>query len=149
MPVGSGSRGFTVGRDGSIVLIHALAPGGRLDLPLRTSFDVKPSFTKLAVKVWDGTRLHADLPDGWTGSISAERSNADVDLFCFALEAAFFNNIAIPFGFVYQYVNETNGTVTTFQFDLVTFAVTDPGAYSADRTVTQKIDFMANRRRVV
>jgi len=45
--------------------------------------------------------------------------------------------------------NETDGSVSTYQFSGVVFKLTSAGAYRGDAAVTQKLDFFASSRKRV
>ena len=50
-------------------------------------------------------------------------------------------------GTLYQYVTETDGSVSTYQYDGVVFKLAGAGQWKGDQSVKQKLDFFASRRR--
>lgn len=139
---------FSVGRDGQAIINHPLA-GGRLDLRHMTGFRMQSSMAKLSSTSLKGLTRERSIPKGWTGEFDADRTDSTVDNFCTALEEAFFNNLPFVYGTVTVYINETDGSVSTFIFQEADIWVTDVGSYQADQIVKQKIGFSAPRRRRV
>lgn len=149
MPVSQGSASYSIGRDASVVLIHPLAPGGRLDLPGVTEFKATPMFTNLKSRRLDGTRLNADLPDGWDFSFNVERSGPEVDALASLIEAAWRSGGIVYSATVYQYVTEPDGSTSTWQYTDCSLRFPDLGTWNADNIVTQQIAGGANRRLAV
>jgi hypothetical protein len=50
---------------------------------------------------------------------------------------------------MYTYVNEVDGSVSTYQYDEVSITLSDAGSASADAPLKQTIAWMARRRRKV
>ena len=48
---------------------------------------------------------------------------------------------------MYQYITETDSSVSTYQFDGVVFKLTSAGAWKGDSSVKQKLEFYATRKR--
>jgi hypothetical protein len=48
---------------------------------------------------------------------------------------------------MYQYVTETDGSVSTYQYDNVIFRLSNAGSWKGDNSVKQKLEFFAVRRR--
>jgi hypothetical protein len=135
---------FSVGRDTQLVLI---GPTGRIDLTHVTSFDSRQITQSVRVDRLDGTHLGTELPKGWEGSFELERGNSTVDDFIAAAEQQYFNGSNPPPSTMYQYVTETNGSTSTYQYDSVTFKLSNAGIWKGDSSVRQKLEFFAVRRR--
>lgn len=133
------TNAFNTGKDCSVVIIHPLANGGRLDLPLITDFDAKPSYHDIKSNGLDGFTRVQHIPENVAVSFSADRSNSAVDDFCSALWQAYRVSGRVPDGVVYQYVTEIDGSTTTTQFDGVAFKADDLGSYKKESAVAQKI----------
>ncbi len=137
---------FSVGRDTQLVV---MGPAGRVDLAHVTGFEARQVTQSVRVSRLDGTPLGAELPKGWEGSFDLERGNSAADDFIAAAELQYFNGaIAVP-GTMYQYVTETDGSVSTYQYDSVTFKLASAGQWKGDNSVKQTLDFFAARRRRV
>jgi len=137
------SSAFNVGRDCQIVL---MGPFGRIDLTHVTGFEARQLTAPIRVDRIDGTQIAADLPKGWEGGFDIERGNSAVDDFIAQIEATFVNGSSVPTGTLYQYVNEVNGSTSTYQFNAVVFKLTQAGIWKGDQSVKQRLDFFASTR---
>jgi hypothetical protein len=142
MPINS----FSIGRDCQLVLI---GPAGRLDLAYVTGFECQQMTQKIRVEKLDGTLMAAELPKGWEGHFDLERGSSAAEDFIAAAEAAYFSGGAVPYGTMYQYINEVDGSVSTYQFDSVVFKLASAGLWKGDQAVKQKLEFFAARRQRV
>jgi hypothetical protein len=134
---------FTIGSDCQIVV---LGPFGRVDLAHVTGFEAHQMTLALRVDRLDGVQLGAELPKGWTGSFMLDRGSSAVDDFIAQIEQAYLAGQAINAGTLYQYINEPDGSTSTYQFNGVVFKLTSAGVYKGDAAVTQKLDFYASGR---
>lgn len=137
---------FSVGRDTQLVVMGS---SGRIDLAHVTGFEARQVTQSVRVSRLDGTPLGAELPKGWEGSFDLERGNSAADDFIAATELAYFNGQTAATGTMYQYVTETDGSVSTYQYDGVTFKLATAGQWKGDNSVKQTLDFFASRRRRV
>ena len=135
---------FSVGRDTQLVVI---GPYGRIDLTHVTSFESSQLTHSIRVDRLDGTQMGTELPKGWEGSFELERGNSAVDDFIASAEQQYFNGSAVSAGTMYQYVTETDGSTSTYQYDGVTFRLSNAGTWKGDSSVQQKLEFFAVRRR--
>jgi len=135
---------FSVGRDTQLVVIGA---GGRIDLTHVTMFESRQKTQSVRVDRLDGTHMGTELPKGWEGSFEIERGNSNVDDFIAAAEQQYFNGSNVSLGTMYQYVTETDGSTSTYQYDNVTFRLTNAGTWKGDTSVKQKLEFFSIRRR--
>lgn len=138
------SNAFSVGRDCQLVV---MGPFGRVDLTHVTGFEARQITLPIRIDRIDGTQLAAELPKGWDGYFEIERGSSAVDDFIAAIEAAYFSNGAIPAGTLYQYVQEVDGSTSTYQFDGVVFKLAQAGLWRGDQSVKQRLEFFAARRR--
>jgi hypothetical protein len=134
---------FSVGSDCQIVV---MGPFGRVDLAHVTGFEAKQLTLTLRVDRLDGVQLGAELPKGWTGAFSLDRGSSAVDDFIAQIEAAYLGGQTVGAGTLYQYVNEPDGSTSTYQFNGVVFKLTSSGAYSGTAPVTQRLEFYASGR---
>ena len=135
---------FSVGRDTQLVVI---GPAGRIDLTHVTSFESHQITHSVRVDRMDGTHMGTELPKGWEGSFELERGSSSVDDFIAAAEQQYFNGSSITASTMYQYVTETDGSSSTYQFDNVAFRLSNAGIWKGDSSVRQKLEFFAVRRR--
>ncbi len=134
---------FSLGRDCQVVV---MGPFGRVDLSHVTGFEARQLTQALRVDRLDGTQLGAELPKGWEGSFDVERGTSAVDDFIAQAEQSYYNSGSLPYGTLYQYVTETDGSTSTYQFDSVVFKLSSSGAWKGDASVKQKLEFFAARR---
>lgn len=135
---------FSIGRDTQLVVI---GPAGRIDLTHVTSFDSRQITRSVRVDRLDGTHMGTELPKGWEGSFELERGSSIVDDFIAAAEQQYFNGNNVSHGTMYQYVTETDGSTSTYQYDGVIFRLSNAGTWKGDSSVKQKLEFFAVRRR--
>ena len=73
--------------------------------------------------------------------------SSTVDDFIAAAEQQYFNGSTVSPGTMYQYVTETDGSTSTYQYDNVAFRLVNAGIWKGDSSVKQKLEFFAVRRR--
>jgi hypothetical protein len=134
---------FSVGRDCQLVV---MGPAERIDLTYVTAFDSRQLTAPVRIDRLDGVPMAAELPKGWEGSFEVERGSSEVDDFIAAAEAAYFAQGSLPFGTLYQYVTEVDGSTSTYQYDGVVFTLANAGTWKGDASVKQKLEFWASRR---
>ncbi len=135
---------FSVGRDTQLVVI---GPAGRIDLTHVTSFESRQITQSVRVDRLDGTHIGTELPKGWEGSFDLDRGSSTVEDFIATTEQQYFNGTSMTFSTMYQYVTETDGSTSTYQYDTVTFRLSNAGTWKGDSSVRQKLEFFAVRRR--
>ncbi len=135
---------FSVGRDTQLVV---MGPSGRIDLTHVTAFESHQLTQPVRVSRIDGTHLGTDLPMGWEGSFEVERGNSALEDFIAASEQQYYSGGPASLGTMYQYVTETDGSTSTYQYDGVSFRLTSAGTWRGDSSVNQKLEFYATRRR--
>lgn len=146
MPVNQGDLSFSIGRDCSVVLIHPLAPGGRVDLSNVTGFSAEPEYTNVRSKMLSGAVVSADLPEGYAGSFNIDRGGPEIDDLMVLVEAAWRTAGLIYSATVFQYVTEPSGATSVYQFTECSLQFASLGEWTADAIVQQRITFRANRR---
>jgi hypothetical protein len=134
---------FSVGSDCQIVV---MGPFGRVDLAHVTGFEAQQITQPLRVDSLDGVLLAAELPKGWNGSFMLDRGSSAVDDFIAQLEAAYYNGQTINGGTLYQYIDEPDGSTSTYQFNNAVFKLASAGVYKGDAPVAQRLDFYASTR---
>lgn len=134
---------FSVGSDCQIVV---MGPFGRVDLAHVTEFEARQITMPLRVDRLDGVQLGAELPKGWAGSFSLDRGSSAADDFMVQIESAYLAGQSIAAGTLYQYVNEPDGSTSTYQFNGAVFKLTSAGVYKGDSAVAQRLEFFASAR---
>jgi hypothetical protein len=139
-----GLTAFSIGRDTQLVV---MGPNGRVDLSHVTGFESRQLTSPVRVSRLDGTQLGAELPKGWEGNFEVERGTSALDDFISAIEQDFYDGAGAQPGTMYQYITETDSSVSTYQFDGVVFKLASAGAWKGDSSVKQKLEFYATRKR--
>jgi hypothetical protein len=116
---------FSVGRDCQLVV---MGPFGRIDLAHVIGFE---------------RRLASEPPKGWEGTFELERGGNAADDFLARIGAAYNDGGPVPAGTLYQYVSETDGSVSTYQYDGAVFRIPAGGRFNA----RQRVEFFASSRR--
>ena len=137
---------FSIGKDTQLVV---MGPNGRLDLSHVTGFESRQLTQSVRVNRIDGTQLGAELPRGWEGSFEVERGNSVLDDFISWSEQQHYDGAMPQASIMYQYVTETDGSVSTYQYDGTVFHFANAGVWKGDAAVKQKLEFFATRRRRV
>jgi hypothetical protein len=138
----SGSM-FSVGRDCQVVVLGAY---GRVDLVHVTGFESRQMTASIRVDRIDGLQLGAELPKGWEGTFDLERGSSAVEDFIGQLEAAYYSGQSPAPGTLYQYISESDGSTSTYQFNNVVFRLASAGVWKGDASVKQKLEFFASTR---
>ena len=138
------TTGFSLGRDCQLVLV---GPFGRVDLTHVTGFDSRQNTHSVRVSRMDGVQMAAELPQGWEGNFELERGSSSIDDFFAQIEAAWHAGKKLDASTLYQYVQESDGSTSTFQYDGVVFRLVAAGKWRGDDGVKQKLEFFAGRRR--
>jgi len=126
-----------------------MGPFGRVDLTYVTAFESRQITAPVRIDRIDGVQMAAELPKGWDGYFELERGSSAADDFIAVMEVAFLAGSAVPSGTLYQYVAETDGSTSTYQYDGVVFKLAQAGAWRGDQSVKQKLEFFASTRRRV
>ncbi len=141
---------FSTGRDCQVVLIGPSGTGGqagsRVDLTHVTGFESRQLTHPIRIDRLDGVHLAAELPKGWEGHFELERGSSAADDFINSLEQAWQTNGLLQGGTLYQYINEVDGSVSTFQFDGAVFKLSNAGQWKGDSSVKQRLEFFASGR---
>ena len=140
------ANNFSVGRDCQLVVI---GPFGRVDLTHVTGFESRQHTQSIRVDRMDGLSMGAELPKGWDGSFEIERGSSAADDLIAAIEQAFYASGNLAAGTLYQYIAETNGSTSTYQYNGVVFRMAGAGSWKGDASVKQKLEFFASRRQRV
>ncbi len=134
---------FSIGRDTQLVI---MGPTGRIDISHVTEFESRQLTAAVRVARIDGTQLAAELPKGWEGTFEVERGTSTLDDFIATLEQNYYNGTTSQSGTMYQYITESDGSVSTYQFIGVVFKLASAGVWKGDASVKQKLDFYATQK---
>jgi len=141
---------FSTGRDCQLVVIgpaNAGQAGARIDLTHVTGFESRQMTHPVRIDRLDGVHLAAELPKGWEGHFDLERGSPAADDFIAGIEQAWHTQGLIQGATLYQYISESDGSTSTYQFEAAVFKLTNAGAWKGDAPVRQRLDFFASRRK--
>jgi hypothetical protein len=138
-------NGFTVGRD---ISLQIMGQNGAVvaNFATITAFDSKQNTVKVQSKGIDGVIRYLELPDGWEGSITIDRSNSNVDDYFAQLESNYYAGLTIGAAQITQTITEVNGGITQYRFVGVMLKLDDAGKYAGENLVSQKLSWCASKR---
>ena len=140
---------FTLGRDGQGSLI---APNGsRIDLSGLTDFDWTPEYKTARSEPLSGPPIERFPPSGHRIRFNLDRNGPANDAVFAAIEQGWWTvGSADPGtsanGSAFFFINETDGSQTTYQFTGVALKLTKGGEYKSDSPVKQTIEGFAQRK---
>jgi hypothetical protein len=134
---------FSTGKDCQVVV---LGPFGRVDLEHVTGFESRQVTASVRVDRMDGTMLGAELPKGWEGNFDLERGSSATDDMLAQIEQTYLSGTTPAPGTLYQYIDEVDGSTSTYQFNGVVFKFASSGLYKGDASVKQRLEFYATSR---
>ncbi len=140
------SLGYTMGRD---VAVDINTPTGKLRIPKIMDFDSKPQLTTNKITPLNGITDELQIPTGWNGTITAKRMDGTLDDFWAQWEDNYFNGIDQQRGTITETITESDGTVSVYRYEGVSYHLTDAGKKSGDKEVDQVLAWTANRRKKV
>ena len=134
---------YSIGRDCQVVLLWN---GIRIDLRDVVGFQAEQQVKLQRSDPLNSVPVEFNTPAGWRGQFQIDRGSSALDDLVAAVEAAFWNAGIIGSGTIYQYLNEANGSVSTYEFVGVALTLTQSGHYKAENIVTQTVAFFASQR---
>ncbi|MBB3175395.1 hypothetical protein FHR90_003250 [Endobacter medicaginis] len=138
---------WSLGKDVSLVIVGP--DGSTLDLPNVTAFTSKPSYKEVKSQVLNGPPIQRNVPDGWTGEVSFDRTSVAIDALIAVQEGSFWlagGDVGV--GTIYQYVTESNGSTSAFEYTECAMSF-DTGSWKSDTTVEMKLKFYARYRNAI
>ena len=140
--------GYSVGRDWSIEVFDPLT-GGLVQLPLITGFSRRQDTAQLESVPLDGRRRRAEIPLGWSGSITFDRTDPRIDAWMAAREEAFDQGLEVPSGTIVEIVRERGGAASEFRYPDVTFVYANAGDVRGNDKAEQTLEWSSGRRKRV
>ncbi|MRW88867.1 hypothetical protein GJ699_02595 [Duganella sp. FT80W] len=137
--------GQSLGKDVSVVIVTA---SGTLNIPAAaiTKFDSKPVTGDEKRIGLDGQVRNNVTHEGWNGSFEVDRFNSVLDDFWAAAEAAYYAGTALPWGTIQETITNPDLSVSQYTYTQVVLKLTDIGSREGNKTIKQKLDFVASRR---
>ena len=134
---------YTIGRNCQVVLLWN---GARVDISDVTGFSAIQEVKHQRADPLNSTPVEFTTPSGWRGEFLVDRSNSAVDDLIVTIESAYWNAGTIGSGTIYQYVTESDSSLSTYEFVGVSLVLSSAGSFQADTIVRQKIGFFASQR---
>ena len=148
----------TTGSDCRVVLLWV---GTRINLDRVSAFSARQVVDTQTGHPFNADPMTQHNPAGWQGRIVCDRFGREVDKLFNNVEQAFRNSggqpwiqqtatgSGIPPGTIYAYINEPDGSVTTFEFSGVSAYLSDAGEFRMGQVVRQTIEFVASARTII
>ena len=134
---------YSIGRDCQVVLLWN---GIRVDLRDVVGFQAEQQVKLQRSDPLNSVPVEFNTPAGWRGQFHIDRGSSALDDLVAAIEAAFWNAGVIGSGTIYQYLTESDGSLSTYEFIGVALTLTQSGIYKAENIVTQTVNFFASQR---
>jgi hypothetical protein len=146
MPVNVGQpNSYNLGRDCTFTIV---APTGILSFPI-TEGSAKQETKQIQSRPLNGPPIFAEIPDGWSGSFSFDRTGRQLDDLFAQLEASYWNTGALASFSVLQTIENPDGTIAQYQFKALACKFESAGDFKGDGKVEQKVTFRGPRREIV
>jgi hypothetical protein len=139
---------LSIGNDWSIDIFDPLTNGIQ-SFSLITGFTKQQDTTTVTSNALDGIVRRAHLPNGWTGTITFDRSTPAIDNYFSAREDAYYAGRVQPPCTLTETIKEVDGSITQFRYEGVSFALNQGGNAQGKDRVEMSIEFTASRRRKV
>lgn len=139
MPVNS----FSVGKD---VAFDVIINGVPQVFRRVTGFEAKPRYAERESHGLDGQNRHLPIPAGWEGSFEIDRADNAADAFVALTEAVYYAGGGIQPGTIVETITNPDGSLSQYQFQLVTLMLREGGQWKGDDKVMMRFDFRATQR---
>ena len=139
---------FTVGRDAQAVFV---APNGtRIDLSGLTDFSWTPEYTTAKAMPLNGPPIERFLPSGHRISFTIDRNGNANEALISSIENLWWavgsaDSGTSNTGTIFVYIQESDGSQTTWQFSGVSLKVTKGGDFKTDSPIKQTVEGFAQR----
>jgi hypothetical protein len=137
-------NGFTVGRDVTLNIFGS--NGGVTNFQTITGFMKKQETVHVQSKGMDGVIRHLELPDGWSGTMTFDRSSSAVDDYFAQLESNYYGGLNIAAAQITETITEVNGATTQYRYTGVMMKLDDAGRSAGENLVSQSVSWVASKR---
>ena len=134
---------YSIGRDCQVVLLWN---GIRIDLRDVVGFQAEQQVKLQRSDPLNSVPVEFNTSVFWRGQLQIDRGSSALDDLVAAIEAAFWNAGVIGSGTIYQYLTESDGSLSTYEFVGVALTLSQAGIYKAENIVTQTVSFFASQR---
>jgi hypothetical protein len=134
---------YSIGRD---ISLNIIGLNGPLNFAQVVGFQSKPDTTDQKIKGLDGVTRHLRFPDGWTGSLDLERQDSTLDDYWTQVENNYYAGLnELPIS-ITETIREVSGSISQYRYVDVLLTIDDAGSFKGDKSVSQKVKFVAARR---
>ena len=134
---------YTIGRNCSLNLLWS---GSQVALKDVTGFESNQEVSTQRSDPLNKYPIEFTTPKGWRGRFMVDRGDSTLDDLFASIENGFWNAGIIGSGTIYQYVSETNGSTSTYEYVGVSLTLSAAGNYQAENIVKQTLNFFASLR---
>ena len=136
------TKPYSIGRDCRVTFLWN---GSRIDLRDVTGFQAIQQTRTQRADPLNGMPVVFNTPNGWSGTFTIARANANLDELVAAIESSFWNAGIIGSGTIYQYISEPDGSVTTWEYLNVSMTL-ETDRWQAEGMIHQSVHFFASTR---
>ena len=137
---------LSVGRD---ITINLHTSQGELQVTTVTSFNARPNAVEGQVEPLDGSPIPYVIPNGFSGTIEFERTDASLDDFWDDYEDAYYLGQNLRASTITETINEVDDSQSQYIYTNVFFKADDLGPWSRNGTVKQTLSFHGARRQKI
>ena len=134
-----------ISSDWSIDLIDPIH-GGVQSFSLITGFSKRQDVTEVSSTGLDGVRRRANIPDGWSGSITFDRASRALDDYFAQVEDDYYAGRVTPPCSITETIREVDLSLSQWRYTKVNFSYSDGGNAQGKEKVAQTVDWTAARR---
>ena len=134
---------FSIGRNTRVVFRWN---GSAVTLPDVVSFTSRQGTVPIRSTPLNKQPETFEVPNGWTGTVQCQRTNANLDNLVADIEASFWSAGTVTNGDLYQYITEPDGSTTTWHYTNVSIVLNAGGSWSNDTMVMQSFTFNASQK---
>lgn len=142
--MGAPFTNFTVGRDNQFVFVFPLV--GVLQPKNIVAIDIRPLDKDLVSHGIDGVARFGTVPAGYEGTVTIDRASRDLGDFWAAVEANYYAGNQVLPGYIEQYINEADGSVSQYRYEQCSMRISDFGSVQGDQKQAIKARFNASFR---
>lgn len=135
-----------IGRDTSLTINTSNGP---LRPQIITNFQSKQETSDIKSSPLNGAPLVNTIPQGWSGSFELDRADNVMDDYFARQEDGYYAGLTPDQVTITETIREVGGGTSQYQYTGCALKLDDTGSRQADQKQTQKIGFMASRRKKV
>lgn len=139
------ANSYNIGRDCQITVLWN---GSRVDLRDVTAFTASQETQALRANPLNSAPVEFNVPDGWRGSFRIARASSALDELVATIESDYWDSGTINSGTIYQYISETDGTMTTWEYSNISLKLKND-TWQADQMIHQEVLFFASTRTLI